>query len=64
MFKCKLRETTKLTESNYHQLRADMVDFLSAEEILLMLIEAEEYPEEVDNTELNAQNRRITKSAP
>ena len=41
-----------------------MVHFLSAEEVLLMLIEAEEYPEEVDNTELNAQNRRITKSAP
>jgi len=37
--------------------------FLGAEEALLIVIEAEEYPEDGDNTEVNSWNKRIAKAA-
>ena len=63
MFKYKWGETPKLTQSNYDQWRPDMELFLGAEEALLIVIEAEEYPEDGDNTEVNSWNKRIAKAA-
>jgi len=63
VFKCKWGETAKLTQSNYHQWRPDMKLFLGAEEALLIVIEAEEYPEDGDNMEVNSWNKRIAKGA-
>jgi len=54
VFKCKWGETPKLTQLNYHQWRPDMELFLGAEEALLIVIEAEEYPKEGDDSDVSS----------
>jgi len=63
VFKCKWGETPKLTQLNYHQWRPDMELFLGAEEALLIVIEAEEYPEEGDDSDVSSWNKRIAMGA-
>jgi len=52
-----------LTQSNYDQWRPDLELFLGAEEALLIITEAEDYPEDGDDTEVSCWKKRIAKAA-